>query len=69
MDTETFCDRWFGLDELEPEEREQRKQERGYRARCVRILSAVLNGSSPLGELPANPSEVMSVLVRYILRK
>ncbi len=42
MDTETFCDRWFGLDELEPEEREQRKQERGYRARCVRILSAVL---------------------------
>jgi hypothetical protein len=42
MDAETFCDRWFGLDELEPEEREQKKQERGYRARSVRILSAVL---------------------------
>jgi hypothetical protein len=42
MDAETFCDRWFGLDQLEPEEREQVKQERGYRARCVRILSAVL---------------------------
>ena len=42
MDAETFCDRWFGLDELEPEEKEQIKRERGYRARCVRILSAVL---------------------------
>ncbi len=42
MDAETFCDRWFGLDKLEPEEKEQIKRERGYRARCVRILSAVL---------------------------
>jgi hypothetical protein len=42
MDADTFCDRWFGLDELKPEEKEQRKQERGYRAKCVRILSAVL---------------------------
>lgn len=42
MDAETFCERWFGLDELEPEHREQKKRERGYRAKCVRILSAVL---------------------------
>lgn len=42
MDAETFCDRWFGLDQLEPEERERIKRERGYKARCVRILSSVL---------------------------
>jgi hypothetical protein len=42
MDAERFCERWFGLDELEPEQREQKKRERGYRAKCVRILSAVL---------------------------
>ena len=42
MDAETFCERWFGLDQLQPEQREQRKQQRGYKAKCVRILSAVL---------------------------
>lgn len=42
MDAETFCERWFGIDQLEAKEREQVKQERGYRARCVRVLSAVL---------------------------
>lgn len=42
MNAETFCDRWFGIDQLEPEERERRKQERGYRAKCARVLSVVL---------------------------
>ncbi len=42
MNAETFCDRWFGIDQLELEERERVKQERGYRARCVRVLSSVL---------------------------
>lgn len=42
MDAETFCERWFSLDRLDPDKREQIKQERGYRAKCVRILSAIL---------------------------
>ncbi|MDY6784395.1 MAG: hypothetical protein SW833_17910 [Cyanobacteriota bacterium] len=42
MDAETFCERWFEIDSLKPPQKEQIKQERGYRARCVRILCAVL---------------------------
>ena len=42
MDADTFCERWFGFDQLEPEEKERIKQERGYRAKCARVLSTVL---------------------------
>lgn len=62
MDAENFCDRWFGLDEMEPEQRKQIKQERGYRARCVRVLSTVLkkpqktvgNWGSKFEEMPTD---------------
>ncbi|MGB7440574.1 MAG: hypothetical protein WA919_05865 [Coleofasciculaceae cyanobacterium] len=42
MDAETFCERWFDIDQLEPEQRERKKKERGYRAKCARVLSTVL---------------------------
>lgn len=42
MQAQDFCDRWFGLDDLPPEEREAERQVRGYRAKCVRLLAEVL---------------------------
>ena len=42
MRAEEFCERWYGLDLLEPESREEAKQVRGYRAKCVRLLCIVL---------------------------
>jgi hypothetical protein len=42
MDAETFCERWFDIDQLAPEVKERQKQERGYRAKCARVLSTVL---------------------------
>lgn len=42
MDAETFCDRWFGLDQVPPDDRHQEKQKYGYRAKCVRLLVEVL---------------------------
>lgn len=42
MKAETFCERWFGIDHLKPEEKERIKNERGYRAKCARVLTTVL---------------------------
>jgi hypothetical protein len=42
MDAEEFCERWYGLDLLEPDSKEKAKQVRGYRAKCVRLLCTVL---------------------------
>ena len=42
MDANTFCERWFEIDNLTKEEREKAKKVWGYRAKCVRLLSAVL---------------------------
>ncbi len=42
MDADTFCERWFEIDNLTKEEREKAKKIWGYRAKCVRLLSAVL---------------------------
>ncbi len=43
MDAETFCDRWYSLDTFSTEEREEAKRQRGYRAKCKRLLAAVLH--------------------------
>ncbi len=42
MDANTFCERWFEIDKLTKEEKEKVKKVWGYRAKCVRLLSAVL---------------------------
>lgn len=42
MTADEFCDRWFGLDKLSLEEKEQVKGERGYQARCARLLATIL---------------------------
>lgn len=42
IDAQTFCDRWHKLDQLSEAERVQAKSKYGYRAKCVRLLSAVL---------------------------
>lgn len=42
MDADTFCERWFGLDQLSDDQTEKAKNAWGYRAGCVRLLSAVL---------------------------
>jgi hypothetical protein len=42
MDANTFCERWFEIDKLTEQEKEKAKKVWGYRAKCVRLLSAVL---------------------------
>lgn len=42
MRADEFCQRCFGLDKLSEAEREAAKNVRGYRAKCVRLLSKVL---------------------------
>ncbi len=42
MDANTFCERWFEIDKLTKFEKEKAKKVWGYRAKCVRLLSAVL---------------------------
>jgi hypothetical protein len=42
MRAEEFCERWYGLDLLEPDLRDEARQVRGYRAKCVRLLCVVL---------------------------
>ena len=42
MNADTFCERWFGLDQLTNAEKEKAKNAWGYRAKCVRLLSSVL---------------------------
>ena len=42
MDANTFCERWFDMDKLTEQSKEKAKNVRGYRAKCVRLLSAVL---------------------------
>lgn len=42
MDAETFCDRWHRLDQLSNEERSKARSKHGYRAKCVRLIAAVL---------------------------
>lgn len=42
MDADEFCDRWHNLDLLPAEQREQAKGRWGYRAKCVRLLTVVL---------------------------
>lgn len=42
MQAEEFCERWYELDLLEPHLKEEAKRVRGYRAKCVRLLSTVL---------------------------
>lgn len=39
---EEFCEHWFGLHLLSEEERAVQKNERGYRAKCLRLLARVL---------------------------
>jgi hypothetical protein len=43
MDADIFCERWFEIDKLTEFEKEKAKKTWGYRAKCVRLLSAVLN--------------------------
>jgi len=42
MKAEEFCDRWFELDKLPPDERDLERQARGHRARCVELLCEIL---------------------------
>lgn len=43
MDAKTFCDRWFDLDQLTAAQINETWQQRGHRAKCVRVLARVLN--------------------------
>ena len=43
MDADIFCERWFEIDKLTQREKEEAKKVWGHRAKCVRLLSAVLN--------------------------
>lgn len=42
LDAQTCCDRWHRLDHLPDSDRLQARAKYGYRAKCVRLLSAVL---------------------------
>lgn len=42
LDAQTYCDRWHGLDHLSDLDQLQARSKYGYRAKCVRLLSAVL---------------------------
>ena len=43
MKADPFCERWFELDKLTDSEKKPAKSAWGYRAKCVRLLSAVLS--------------------------
>lgn len=43
MRADEFCERSFGLDRLPESDRDAEKSVRGYRAKCVRLLSKVLS--------------------------
>ncbi|BAS59926.1 hypothetical protein NIES2135_20840 [Leptolyngbya boryana NIES-2135] len=65
MDAWTFCDRWFGIDQLPPHEQEAARNKRGYRAQCVRVVAAVLGlqestvdeWGTKLERMPENPHQ------------
>jgi hypothetical protein len=42
LDAQTCCDRWHRLDHLSDLDQLQARSKYGYRAKCVRLLSAVL---------------------------
>jgi hypothetical protein len=65
MDAWTFCDRWFGIDQLSPAEQDKTRSRRGYRAQCVRVVAAVLRlqestvdeWGTKLERMPENPHQ------------
>lgn len=66
IDAWTFCDRWFGIDQLPSHEQEAARSKYGYRAQCVRVLATVLQlkeetvGSwgSQFERMPENPHQI-----------
>lgn len=42
LSAEEFCERWHGLERLSEADRNQAKVKWGYRAKCTRLLAAVL---------------------------
>lgn len=65
MDAWTFCDRWFGINQLPPQEQDAARSKRGYRAQCVRVVATVLGlqestvdeWGTKLERMPENPHQ------------